>query len=147
LTLSGKVNARLRDACLDEAHRAGIQLAAGAPASGTLYFLDDENYVEGPEVAKFVLRGSGRAMCRIALGKLAKLETTVEFSTVEPSDCKFTGNVEGYDYNAVSPSYDSAVVDAQFKVRAAGGNRFVEDAMRADRQRVIVNGRGFLCNP
>jgi len=147
IVAGSQANDNKRKSCLDEAHSAGIQLAPGAQVAATLYFLDRDDYLEGPGVPRFVFGAMGSdATCKLALGKLTKLDQLVQVAKIDPVDCKSTGSVEGSDFGFFHPgSYDAAVVEAQFKVRAAGGNRFVLDASRQQGTRIIVNGRGFLC--
>jgi len=138
-----------RKSCVEEAHTAGIQLAAGAPIAGTLYFLDENDYLESPSVpnGKIVFGAMGsNATCKLALSKLVQLDTIVPMSKQEPKDCKPIGSVEGSDTGFFHPgSYEAAVVEAQFMVRARGGNFFVQDAVRQEATHVVINGRGYQC--
>lgn len=136
-----------RESCMEEANTAGIQLTAGAPIVGTLYFLEQDDYLETPGTPNYVFGAMGsNATCKIALAKLTKIDTLVRMSKAEPTDCTPSGSVEGSDSGFFHPgSYDAAVAEAQFKVRALGGNVFVQDATREQGTRVVVNGRGFQC--
>jgi hypothetical protein len=148
LTITGKyADARTRQACEEEARNAGIQLAPSAQTSGTLNFPGRDDFLESPGASRHVFAGmSRRAECRIALGKLTRIDDLVQMTKVEPTDCKSVGVVQGRDGAFMSSgNYESAVVQAQFRVRAAGGNLFVADAMQQDRIDLVVNGRGFLC--
>ena len=138
-----------RKSCVEEAHTAGIQLAGGAPVAGTLYFLDHDDYLEIPGAPNTVFTAMGsNAECKLALGKLTKIETLVPMSKADPSGCKPTGSVEGSDSGFFHPgNYDAAVVEAQFKVRSQGGTVFIMDTSRQEATRIIVNGRGFACAP
>lgn len=150
LTVSGtEANDKKRRACMEEAHTAGIQLAAGAPISGTLYFLKRDDYVEGTDVPRYVLGATGaNATCKIALGKLTKIDAIVPMMKADPTGCRAVGAFEGSDFAMFhAGSFAAAVIEAQFKVRAAGGNRFVADVTQQQGQRVVVNGRGFACPP
>jgi hypothetical protein len=149
LTISGtEADDDKRDSCMDEAHEAGIQLQAGAPISGTLYFMDHDDYVEGPGTPKTVFGAMGsNGTCVLALAKLTKIDELVPMSKAEPAGCKPVGSVEGSNAGFMHRgSYDAAVVDAQFKARAAGGDKYVQDVTRDEGTRVIVNGRAFKCN-
>lgn len=150
LTVSGpEADDNKVESCMEEAKSAGIQLVAGAPISGTLNFLDHDDYLESAEVpnGRFVFGAMcSNATCKIALAKLTKLDTLVPMTKAEPTDCKPLGSVEGSDTGFFHPgSYDAAVIEAQFKARALGGNRFVQDATRGEATRVVVNGRAFQC--
>ena len=136
-----------RDSCVEEARNAGIQLAAGAPSTGTLYFLDHDDYLEIPGMPNFVFGAMGsNATCKIALARLTRIDSIVRMTKTDPTGCEPTGSVEGTDTGFFLPgSYDAAIIEAQFKVRTQGGNLFVQDAMRQLGTRVAVNGRGFRC--
>ena len=148
LTVSGsEADDDKRKSCVDEAHDAGIQLVAGAPVAGTLYFLDENDYLEipGQPNTKFGAMGSN-ATCKQALAKLVNLDTVVPMSKADPKDCKPLGAVEGSDSGFMHPgSYEAAEIEAQFAVHAKGGNYFVQDAVRTEATRVVINGRGFQC--
>lgn len=150
LTIAGdEADDDKREDCVEEAKNAGIQLAAGAPIAGTLYFLDHDDYLEVPGAPNFVFGAMGsNATCKIALARLTNLDTVVPMAKAEPPPgCEQTGRVEGTDTGFFHPgSYDAAVIEAQFKVRTAGGNLFVQDVTRQQGTRVIVNGRGFRCS-
>jgi hypothetical protein len=139
-----------RNSCLEEAHAAGIQLANGAPTAGTLNFMDHDDYLEMADApnGRYVFGAMGsNATCKLALARLVKLDQIVQMSKAEPQGCQQLGMVEGSDSGFFHPgSYEAAVIEAQFKVRALGGNRFVQDAMQLMGTRVVVNGRGFRCN-
>lgn len=146
---TGATENRRRD-CREEAHTAGIQLAAVSPIRGTLYFVEPDNYLEGTDVPKYVFgKMRGGATCKIALAKLTKLDALVPMTKNEPTGCKSVGAVDGSDvWGFNGASYEAAVVEAQFKVRAAGGNLFVADAMEQQGphgQKIVVHGRGFAC--
>ena len=150
LTVAGpEINENKMESCTEEAQKAGIQLAAGAPIVGTLYFLEENDYLEtaGAPNGRYTFGSmNSNATCKIALSKMTKLDTLVKFSKAEPSNCKATGSVEGSDSGFFhAGNYDAAVVEAQFGVRAAGGNLFVQDSSREQGNRVVVNGRGFHC--
>jgi hypothetical protein len=140
---------RKRNSCLEEARAAGIQLATGAPIAGTLNFMDHDDYLEMADApnGRWVFGAMGsNATCKLALGKLVKIEQFVPMSKAEPQGCQPVGMVEGSDSGFFHPgNYEAAVVEAQFKVRALGGNRFVQDAVQPMGTRVVVNGRGFRC--
>lgn len=149
LTVSGEeADDSKRDSCVEEATDNGIALAANAPAQGTLYFMDHDDYLEsnvGPKVTFGAMKAS--STCRLALGKLVKIDELVPLSKGDPAaGCKPTGSVEGTDSGFMhAGSYDAAVSEAQFAVHKAGGNKFVQDATRTEGMQVIVNGRGFHC--
>jgi len=149
LTVSGsEADDDKRKSCVEEAHTAGIQLVAGAPIAGTLYFLDENDYLDtGAPGGKITFGAMGsNATCKLALAKLVNLDTVVPMSKQEPKDCKPIGGVEGSDSGFLHPgSYEAAVVEAQFMVRARGGNFFVQDAVRQEATHVVINGRGYLC--
>lgn len=150
LTIAGpELNANKLESCTEEAQKAGINMAPGAPIVGTLYFREDNDYLEmaGAPNGRYQFGAmNSNATCKIALSKLTQLDTLVKITKAEPSGCKSTGSVEGSDTGFFhAGNYDAAVVEAQFNVRAAGGNVFVQDATRGQGQRVVVNGRGFLC--
>ncbi len=148
LTVSGdEADDGKRESCVEEARTAGIQLAARAPVAGTLYFLDHDDYLEADFVPNYVFGAMGsNATCRISLARLTKLDTLVPMTKGEPTGCELTGRVEGSDTGYFSPpSYDAAVVAAQFQVRTQGGNLFVQDVTRQEGARVLVNGRSFRC--
>jgi len=149
LTVAGsEADDNKRDSCLEEAQNAGIQIAQTAPVSGTLYFLGDNDYLEMQGAPHIPIAGMGNnAECKVALAKLTNLDALVVMTKGDPAGCQPTGNVEGSDAGFFHPgNYDAAVVEAQFKVRAAGGNKFVLDATRQVGNRMVVNGRGFVCH-
>jgi len=151
LTLAGsEVDHNKRDDCLEEAGKAGIELAAAATISGTLHFLSNDDFMESS-----VLNGgkysfspmSGNAECRVALAKLTNLDTVVTASKNEPTGCKNLGSVEGTDSGFMVPgSYDAAVAEAQFRVRSLGGNYLVMDAVVPEGAQVAVHGRAYACS-
>lgn len=148
LTIAGdEADEDKRDSCVEEARNAGIQLAAGAPTTGTLYFLDHDDYLEIPGMPNFVFGAMGSdATCKIALARLTRIDSFVRMTKADPTGCEPTGSVEGTDTGFLLPgSYDAALIEAQFKVRMQGGNLFVQDAMRQIATRVVINGRGFRC--
>ena len=149
LTVAGsEADKNKRDACLEEAETAGIQIAATAPASGTLYFLDHGDYLDMQGAPHVVFDSMGaNAECKLALAKLTNLEQVVAMTKAEPAGCQATGTVEGSDSGFFHVgNYDAAVTEAQFKVHTQGGNKFVLDATRTVGTRIIVNGRGFACH-
>jgi hypothetical protein len=148
LTVSGdEADDDKRESCVEEARNAGIQLTAGAPTAGTLYFLDHDDYLEIVGAPNYVFGAMGsNAVCKIALARLTRLDTLVRMVKGDPTGCEPVGSVEGTDTGFLLPgSYDAAIVEAQFKVRMQGGNLFVQDATRQQATRVVVNGRGFRC--
>ncbi len=151
LTLDGKgVDNDKRDDCVSEANKARIKLVASAPISGTLYFLDSDDYLESASVHggryMFAMMGAS-AECRLALAKMVDLESYVETAPADPKGCKSLGTVEGSDAGWMLPgNYDAAVAEAQFNVLSQGGNYFSMDVVRQLGNRVIINGRAFACS-
>ena len=150
LTVAGpEANENKLESCMEEAQKAGIQLTAGQATVGTLYFLEENDYLEtaGAPNGRYVFGSmNSNATCKVALSKLTKLDTLVRISKAEPADCKPTGAVEGSDSGFFhAGNYDAGVIEAQFAVRAAGGNVFVQDSAREQGNRVVINGRGFFC--
>jgi len=151
LTIAGEeADDDKRETCVEEARNAGIQLAPNGARTGTLYFLDHDDYLETATAPRFVFGAmSANATCKIALARLVDLDRVVRTAKADPqAKCEETGRVEGSDTGFLHPgSYDAAVAEAQFKVRLAGGNLFVQDASQQLATRVVVNGRGYRCSP
>jgi len=151
LTIAGEeADDDKREACVEEARTAGIQLAPNGARTGTLYFLDHDDYLETATAPRYVFGAmKAEATCRVALARLVELDRVVRMAKAEPqAKCEETGRVEGSDTGFLHPgSYDAAVAEAQFKVRLAGGTLFVLDASQQLATRVVVNGRGYRCGP
>jgi hypothetical protein len=131
---------------------AGIQLVAGAPRAGTLTFGDNNtNYLEIANTPRYAIASlAPKTACRIALARLVEIDKLVPMAKADPpSTCEPVGSAQGVDEGWLDHgSVEAAVIEAQFKVRAQGGNLFVQDVAREDQTKdstVRIDGRGFRC--
>lgn len=136
-TVKGETNnTQSLEECLDEARAAGISLVEGAPRSGTLILDDRErNYFEMPGSPRYVIEeASPRTACRLALARLVDLDALVRVAKADaPEACKMLGRASGTDEGWMGRgSLAAAVAEAQFKVRAQGGNLYVQDLVEEE---------------
>jgi len=151
LTLAGSgADHGKADDCKEEAKNAGIGLAPGAAISGTIYFLDQDDYLESAAVhgGRYPFSAMGSSSeCKLGLAKLVNIDDIVQTSKSDPpANCKNIGTVEGSDKGWLMPgNYDAAVAEVQFKVHALGGNYVALDVVRQMGASVFVNGHGYAC--
>jgi hypothetical protein len=159
LTLDGsELDARRKMDCANEAHHAGVRLAADGTVKGTLRFLKNGDSLESEVLPRgryqFPLMDSW-SECRIALAKLVNLDGLVKHGKMAPQTCAMLGPVEGTDRGSIgsagvgllSTNNEAAIVDALFNVRAMGGNFFEQDRFRAAGVDLVVSGVAFACPP
>lgn len=157
LTLEGETwTNQSAEICMEEAHEAGITLAPGAALAGTLVLNDtDKNYLVTASAPRYPIpEANPRTACRLALARLVDLDKLVRIGKDDPpSSCEMIGRADGADSGWLGQgSFAAAVAQAQFKVRAQGGNLFVQDLARGSATTksasdVRVDGRAFRCAP
>jgi len=143
-------NADKAAACVEEAHRFGVNIDADAPSSATLYLGGDGNRVTLASGNRSFGKISMRALCRLSLAYALELDKRVKVNKTEPTGCEELGAVQGedqgYAFFGVNPgSYEAALAAIQFSANERGANYVVIDVAREVGMNFSISGRAFKC--